>query len=401
VGARPNFIKIAPIMEAIDRYNDRAAHAIDQLLVHTGQHYDEQMSKVFFDELRIPRPHINLEVGSGSHAEQTAEIIRRFEKVCLEKRPSHVLVVGDVNSTIACALVAAKMGIRIIHVEAGLRSFDRSMPEEINRILTDQIADYLFVTEKSGVENLAREGVPRDKIFLVGNVMIDTLLKHKEQAQHSNILSRLGLRNGQSNGGGHTSTDYCVMTLHRPANVDDKKQLEGILDALAEISKRIITIFPVHPRTIQKIKEYSLGDRLEAVSNGEAGSGGLRLIGPLPYLDFLCLLSNAKLVMTDSGGIQEETTVLGVPCLTLRENTERPVTVTDGTNIIVGTKKTNIVRNAYEVLNASQNRNGFNGAGRKAPPLWDGSAAERIVYTLASLHQAHPRSPAVLEIRKQ
>jgi UDP-N-acetylglucosamine 2-epimerase (non-hydrolysing) len=343
------------------------------------------MSGVFFEELGIPRPDINLEVGSGSHAEQTAEIMRRFERVCLENKPSHVLVVGDVNSTIACALVAAKLGIRIIHVEAGLRSFDRSMPEEINRVLTDRIADYLFVSETSGVENLVREGVPGENIFFVGNVMIDTLLKHRERSQQSQVLHRLGLRNGKRDGRGQDAEDYCVLTLHRPGNVDDKKQLQGILEAVAEISQRILTIFPAHPRTVRKIEEFSLGDCLVEPSNNGAEKRGVQVISPLPYLDFVCLLSNSQMVMTDSGGIQEETTVLGVPCLTLRDNTERPVTVTEGTNVIAGTSKENIIEKALCALNSSVLKNPVGGGRGRSPALWDGSAAKRIVDTLASL----------------
>jgi len=373
VGARPNFMKIAPIIDAIKEYNRTSGRLLKYCLVHTGQHYDEKMSKLFFDDLAIPKPDIDLEVGSASHAEQTAEIIKRFEKVCLQEKPTHVLVVGDVNSTIACALVASKLNIKIIHVEAGLRSFDRSMPEEINRILTDAISDYLFITEKSAEENLLKEGVAKEKIFFVGNVMIDTLLKHLQKARESSILDRLGLRDGA------TCLPYGLLTLHRPSNVDDEKVFKNILEALIEIAKMIPVIFPVHPRTLGRIKEFKLEGHF-AQCPVQKKRPAIYCVEPQGYLDFLSLTSNARIVLTDSGGIQEETTVLGVPCVTLRENTERPVTVTDGTNILTGTQKTDIVRAAASILKDPDSP-----AQKKVPPLWDGKAAKRIVEVMARM----------------
>ncbi len=356
VGARPNFMKIAPIMDAIKRHNQSSTSPIKHMLVHTGQHYDEKMSKLFFDDLEIPKPDINLEVGSASHVEQTAEIMIKFEKVCLSEKPTHVLVVGDVNSTIACALVASKLNIKIIHVEAGLRSFDRSMPEEVNRVLTDAISDMLFITEKSAEENLRREGIPNDKIFFVGNVMIDALLKHKEQAKKSNILNVLNLEKQK----------YSVITLHRPSNVDDPIILKEIFTALNEISLKIPLLYPVHPRARNNM------DKLYNDINGN-----IIFCDPLGYMDFLQITSNSRFVLTDSGGIQEETTVLGIPCLTIRENTERPVTISQGTNILVGTKKEKIVQEAEKILKGKTQKS-------KIPDLWDGKTAERIVGILTS-----------------
>ena len=353
VGARPNFMKIAPLMAQYGRHE-----SIQALLVHTGQHYDEVMSDLFFSELGIPEPDINLEVGSGSHAVQTAEIMKRFEPVVVEHKPDVVVVVGDVNSTIACGLVAVKLGVKLAHVEAGLRSGDRTMPEEINRVLTDSISDLLFCTEQSGVDNLLAEGIAPQKIHMVGHVMIDTLLRNEEKAKKSNVLNRLNL-----NGDG-----FAVLTLHRPSNVDDPAALGRILDALTIIQNDMPVIFPVHPRTRKNLASCAVGKRIEEMP-------GLRLTDPLGYLDFLKLMSNAKVVLTDSGGIQEETTILQIPCLTLRENTERPVTARLGTNQIVGTDPATIVQ-AY--------RRAMNGDWREPviPPLWDGRAAERIVETL-------------------
>ena len=350
VGARPNFMKIAPLMT---EYSQRGnVHA---MLVHTGQHYDDKMSDLFFNELEIPKPDVNLEVGSGSHAVQTAEIMQRFEPVLTGYRPDVVVVVGDVNSTIACGLVAVKLGIKLAHVEAGLRSGDRTMPEEINRVLTDSISDFLFCTEQSGVDNLLLEGIPEKKIFFVGNVMIDTLLKNKAKAERSDVLSQLHL-----NGSG-----FAVLTLHRPSNVDDASVLGGILDALEVIEKDMPIIFPVHPRTRKKLGSGSIGGRIEKMTN-------LRLTEPLGYLDFLKLMSHARIVLTDSGGMQEETTILKVPCLTLRENTERPITAEIGSNRIVGTDPAKIIA-AY--------RHAVNGGWHEpaTPPLWDGRAAQRII----------------------
>ena len=343
-------MKVAPIVEALGQ-----KPGVRPLLVHTGQHYDERMSRLFFHDLGIPQPDINLEVGSGSHAVQTGEIMKRFEPVCLERRPERVVVVGDVNSTIACALVSVKLGVRVAHVEAGLRSFDRSMPEEINRVLTDAISDDLFVTEPSGVENLRREGIAEQRIHLVGNVMIDTLLRSREQAETSAILATLQL----------TPKKYAVVTLHRPSNVDDPARFGGILSALSQISAHMPVVFPVHPRSRRNLDAFGLGTR-------GAATGDLRLIEPLGYLDFLKLMTHAAVVLTDSGGIQEETTILQVPCLTLRKNTERPITLTEGTNRLVGTAPEAIVNAFREVCHKPPGRT-------RMPGLWDGRAAERIV----------------------
>ena len=352
VGARPNFVKIASILRAC-----RKTPEIESVLVHTGQHYTECMNKAFFEELDIPVPDVNLEVGSGSHAQQTAEIMKRFEPVVLKHNPDAVLVVGDVNSTLACALVAAKLGVKTIHVEAGLRSFDRTMPEEINRVLTDAISDILFVSEPSGLENLKREGIAATKIHFVGNVMIDTLELHRAKASNSRILDDLNVR----------AKEYAVVTLHRPSNVDQQEVLTGILDALAEIQKEIKVVFPVHPRTRDRFVSAGLLHRIENLPN-------IVLTEPLGYLDFLKLMSEAKVVITDSGGIQEETTILGVPCLTVRENTERPVTVTEGTNILVGAGTARILNGYRDSLTTTRAHN--------RPKLWDGKASQRIVQIL-------------------
>ena len=350
VGARPNLPKIAPLIREMQRHPE-----IEPLLVHTGQHYDESLSNIFFRQMGIPEPLINLGVGSGTHAEQTAEILKRVEPILLKQQPDLVLVVGDVNSTIAVSLAAVKLGIPVAHVEAGLRSFDRSMPEEINRVLTDALAKYLFATEDDAVNNLLREGRPREFIHLVGNVMIDSLLHFLPLAQQSCIGDKLGLRNGTG------WQSFGVLTLHRPSNVDSTEKLVELLDAVDAIAQRVPIVFPVHPRTQQQLNQSGIKHHPQ-----------LRLIEPLGYLDFLCLLSKASLVLTDSGGIQEETTALGVPCLTLRENTERPVTVSCGTNVLVGTNPSKIVAAAEQI---------FRGDGKKGrtPPLWDGHAAERIV----------------------
>jgi len=355
-GARPNFMKIAPIMRAFDE-----SGKIETLLVHTGQHYDEKMSKSFFDELQIPKPDINLEVGSGSHAVQTAEVMKSFEPVVIDFEPDYVLVVGDVNSTIACGMVAVKLGVKLIHVEAGLRSFDRTMPEEINRVLTDSISDLLFITEQSGIDNLKKEGVADGKVHFVGNVMIDTLLANKAKAEKSDILGKLSL----------AEKGYAVITLHRPSNVDDMKNLGKIISAFEVIEKDLKLVFPMHPRTRNNIKGTDIGKRVEAMKN-------LILLDPVGYLDFLKLTSNAALVMTDSGGIQEETTILQVPCMTLRENTERPVTVTEGTNRLIHIDTDDILNNYNEIK-----ANNFAGNGN-IPKFWDGKAAQRIAKVLAA-----------------
>ncbi|MCK5629361.1 MAG: UDP-N-acetylglucosamine 2-epimerase (non-hydrolyzing) [Nanoarchaeota archaeon] len=322
-------MKIAPIIRAMKCEN---------ILVHTGQHYDNNMSDSFFKDLGIPHPDINLEVGSGSHAEQTAKIMIEFEKVCLKEKPTHVLVVGDVNSTIACALVAKKLGIKIIHVEAGLRSFDETMPEEINRVLVDRISDYLFVTEQSGVDNLLKEGVAKEKIHLVGNVMIDTLIYNLPKIDKIKKYSE---------------EDYCVVTMHRPSNVDNKEILERLLKVIKEIPIKVV--FPMHPRTRGKVKSLD----------------GVDVLEPLGYLDFMNLVKNAKFMLTDSGGIQEETTYLGVPCITMRENTERPVTVEVGSNVLVGSDVALIKKNIELVL-----KGGFKKG--SVPEMWDGETAERV-----------------------
>jgi UDP-N-acetylglucosamine 2-epimerase (non-hydrolysing) len=354
VGARPNFMKIAPIVEAMKRRE----REFTPLVVHTGQHYDAALSDSFFRDLDLPQPDIHLGVGSSSHAAQTAAIMERFEPVVLREQPDWVLVVGDVNSTLACALVCVKLGVKVAHVEAGLRSRDRTMPEEINRLLTDQIADLLFTPSADADENLRAEGIPSERIRLVGNVMIDSLNKHLKRSRQSTIKTQLGL----------TDNDYAVLTLHRPANVDEPGVFGRILDALEQISEQLPIVFPIHPRTRKTVVELDLQERVAAMK-------GLRLIDPLGYLDFLSLYSGARLVLTDSGGIQEETSVLGIPCLTLRENTERPITVTKGTNTIVGTDPAKIIATAFAVLKKTARQ-------PVSIPLWDGHAAERILAAL-------------------
>jgi UDP-N-acetylglucosamine 2-epimerase (non-hydrolysing) len=363
VGARPNFMKVAPIVEELKRLTD-----VEHCLVHSGQHYDDLLSGNFFSDLGLPKPDVNLQVGSGSHAVQTAEIMRRIEPVLLDYKPEMVVVVGDVNSTVATALTAVKLGIRVAHIEAGLRSFDMTMPEEINRKLTDAISDLLFVTEQSGVENLRHEGVAAEKIFLVGNVMIDCLLRHRELAAKSPILGRLGVR---QNGSG--CRPYGVLTLHRPSNVDDPKTLQGILSAVSALAAELPIFFPVHPRTRKNIESFGLS-RYLAEAAGE-NSAGIVPLDPLGYLDFLSLNDRARIVLTDSGGVQEETTVLGVPCLTLRENTERPATVEHGSNQVVGVDPDRILAAARSVLREPTRP-------PQRPPLWDGKAAPRIVAIL-------------------
>jgi UDP-N-acetylglucosamine 2-epimerase (non-hydrolysing) len=355
-GARPNFMKVAPIVAAMKR---RQAE-FQPLLVHTGQHYDEAMSASFFRDLEMPEPDVYLGVGSGSHAAQTAATMQAFEPVVIKEKPDWVMVVGDVNSTLACALVCAKLGIKVAHVEAGLRSRDRTMPEEINRLLTDQIADLLLTPSQDADANLRAEGIPEGRIRFVGNVMIDSLLRYLPIANKSTIKEDLGLE----------GKDYAVLTLHRPSNVDQLQTLAGILDALEEIGKRLPIVFPVHPRTLKMIAESGLTERV-------INASGLRLTDPQGYLDFLQLLSGARLVLTDSGGIQEETTVLGIPCVTLRENTERPITVEMGTNVVAGTDPANITRAALNALDNPPNTSAL-----RVPPLWDGHTADRILEAL-------------------
>ena len=371
-GARPNFIKIASLINAIDAYNDANKNVIERILVHTGQHYDKKMSGTFFHDLELPEPDINLEVGSGTHAEQTAEVMKRFEKILQDKRPDAILVVGDVNSTIACSLVASKIiypqavkqtGLNrplIVHIEAGLRSFDRDMPEEVNRILTDAISDMLFVTEPSGATHLQNEGVANERIHYVGNTMVDTLLKHRDKAKQSDILQRLGLKPGQP---------YIVATLHRPSNVDNNEMFTIIAEALTEATTDIPALFPVHPRSRARIREFGLDSYFRFASRVE--NSGITCLDPLGYLDFLCLLDHAKLVVTDSGGIQEETTALGVPCVTLRPNTERPVTIDEGSNLLSPLDKQGILQSIRQQLNKPK-------AG-VVPKFWDGHAGQRII----------------------
>ena len=399
VGARPNFMKAAPILNAINRHNlsvlglspvegeDAPSDVIQPLLVHTGQHYSELMSDAFFDDLKLPKPDVLLDVGSGTHASQTAEIMKRFEEVLLCERPDAVVVVGDVNSTLACALVTSKISFNadgdrplIAHVEAGLRSFDRTMPEEINRILTDHVSDLLFVTEESGVQNLRREGIAEEKIHLVGNTMIDSLLAFKDKAEASPILDNLGLRNPlPGTPPDRAVATYALVTLHRPANVDNAPAFSQILEGLQELSVGLTTLFPAHPRTHKRIQEMGLQGYFQSrpssigAANGSDGAPrhGIRLIDPLGYLDFLCLMKHARLVVTDSGGIQEETTCLGIPCVTVRENTERPVTITHGTNVLAGVETVGIRKAIEDQLRSRP---------APAPPQgWDGRTAPRIL----------------------
>lgn len=354
VAARPNFMKMAPVVL------EQVRRGFDSYLVHTGQHYDASMSRVFFDELGLPRPDVDLGVGSGSHAAQTAAVLTAFERTCLERRPDLVVVAGDVNSTLACALVAAKLGIAVAHVEAGLRSFDRAMPEEVNRVLTDHLSNLLFATEDEALTNLGQEGIDPSSVHLVGNCMVDTLLRHVGAAVSRRPWAALGLE----------PSSYALATLHRPSNVDDPQALRDLAVAINDVARRLPVVFPVHPRTRDRLARLEIG--LDE---------GVRISAPMPYLEFLGLMARARLVLTDSGGIQEETTALGIPCLTLRENTERPITVTEGTNRLIGSDPSRIAAAVGEVL-----------AGRwpagVRPPLWDGHAARRIG---AVLSQWHPR----------
>jgi UDP-N-acetylglucosamine 2-epimerase (non-hydrolysing) len=401
VGARPNFMKAAPLIVAIREQNRKAAalssgkqpvetEKIQGILVHTGQHYDESMSGSFFVDLELPKPDIHLGIGSGSHAAQTAEIMRRFEEVLLQEKPDVLIVVGDVNSTVACALVAAKIsydssGTRplIAHVEAGLRSFDRAMPEEVNRIMTDHLSDLLFVTEESGLRNLCHEGIPQERIHFVGNTMIDSLLASQEKASKSGILEELGLRNGSAKtGAANGARPYALLTLHRPSNVDNRETFLSILEGLKELSDSCPIFFSTHPRTKKRISEFELESFFQFKNGKPAANGsegafprkGIHILEPVGYLDFLCLMKHAALVVTDSGGIQEETTCLGVPCITVRENTERPITVTCGTNTIAGTRSENI----REAVKTQRHRQASGGA----PEKWDGKAGARIIETI-------------------
>jgi len=361
VGARPNFVKAAPVIEALRKHPGMAA-----VLVHTGQHYDRAMSELFFEELGIPAPDLDLQVGSASHGEQTGQIMIRFEPVLKQEKPDLVMVFGDVNSTVAASLCAAKLGIRVAHVEAGLRSFDRTMPEEVNRIITDHLSDYLFTTELGAQRNLVREGIATDKIFFVGNVMVDTLLKHRARAQRLQFAQKFGL----------LARGYALLTLHRPTNVDDPQTLANILEAVGELSQRLPIVFPCHPRTREQL--LGLAERFPWINQcDQKDNRRVILTEPLGYLEFLSLMSDARFILTDSGGIQEETTVLGIPCLTLRENTERPVTIEQGTNALVGNARERILTAAEKILDGEISEG-------RAPGLWDGNAAKRIVDILVA-----------------
>jgi len=362
-------MKVAPIVSELQK----SPSLFTSVIVHTGQHYDEKLSKIFFDDLGMPPPDVNLNVGSASHAQQTAAIMAAFEPVLLEQRADLVLVVGDVNSTIACALVASKLGVRVGHVEAGLRSYDRTMPEEVNRVLTDQISDLLFTTEPSAADNLRAEGVAVEKIHFVGNVMIDTLLAHRERARALRVPEALGLPRG----------GYAALTLHRPSNVDDVDTFERLIGALTPIASEIPVVFPVHPRTQSRVAASPTAGRL-------IEAGRLRLLDPLGYLEFVSLMDGSRLVLTDSGGIQEETTILGIPCLTLRENTERPITVTHGTNQVVGTDPARIMAGWERITSHTITR--------REPPLWDGRTARRIVDVLGDL-DLRTRNPSTPRVR--
>ena len=362
VGARPNFMKAAPIHDELTKRKRFTSQ-----IVHTGQHYDDEMSDVFFEQLGLPRPDEYLGVGSGDHADQTAEIMKAFKQVVEAERPDLVVVVGDVNSTVACSLVATKRQIPVAHVEAGLRSGDRSMPEEVNRIVTDRIAELLFVTEQSGVDNLRAEGVPEEQVAFVGNVMIDALVHFREEAARTTIVDDLGL----------PEEGYVVMTMHRPSNVDDKDQLEVVLRTIEHICQNQPLVFPTHPRTKARFEEFGLANELDRIDS-------LRLLPPQGYLEFLALMEQAGAVVTDSGGIQEETTFLGVPCITVRPNTERPVTITEGTNELMDLEPEAVSRRVAERM--GERTNG------QRPKRWDGQAASRIVDRIESALLAEPSS---------
>jgi UDP-N-acetylglucosamine 2-epimerase (non-hydrolysing) len=351
-GARPNFMKVAPLLKELEK------RGVAAQLIHTGQHYDKNMSDVFFEDLGIRKPDAHLGVGSGTHAQQTASVMVKFEEYCLQNRPSWTLVVGDVNSTVACSLVAAKLGIKVCHLEAGLRSNDWEMPEEVNRVVTDRLSDLLLTPSPDADTNLLAEGVPKDRIELVGNIMIDTLFDRLPAAAESKVLEELGL----------SKTQYVLTTLHRPSNVDSREALSSMVEVLTTVAKKSSVVLPLHPRTRNRLEEFQLLQTLE-------GTPQCILTEPKGYIDFLALSSNARLVLTDSGGLQEETTALGIPCLTLRENTERPITVTEGTNKVVGTDKKVILDAALSILDGNLPE-------KKCPALWDGKTAERCVDAL-------------------
>lgn len=355
VGARPNFMKMAPLYKEFKRYSDK----FEVKLIHTGQHYDERMSKFFFHDLMLPEPDEYLEVGSGTHGEQTARIMERYEQVLFADRPDLVIVAGDVNSTIACALDAAKLHIPVAHLEAGLRSFDRRMPEELNRLMTDAISDFLLIPSKDAEINLQREGVPEEKIFFVGNIMIDSLIQHMKKAEESRILSDLGLIRNEK------IDDYILITLHRPSNVDEEASLKIILESFRQLSERIKLVFPIHPRARKSITKFGLDKAFREITN-------LDLIEPVGYYDFMKLQMSAKFLLTDSGGIQEETTFFGIPCLTVRPNTERPITIVEGTNELVGLSAEKIMAESVKILQGNFKKG-------RIPQFWDGRTAERIV----------------------
>jgi UDP-N-acetylglucosamine 2-epimerase (non-hydrolysing) len=371
VGARPNFMKVAPLHRAIQKLTGWTSK-----IVHTGQHFDAKMSDVFFTQLELPKPDFFLGIGGGSHTEVTAKIMVAFEKIVEAEKPDLIIVVGDVTSTLACTLVAIKMGIKVAHVEAGLRSFDRTMPEELNRILTDSVADYLFVTEESGMQHLKNEGVADERVFFAGNVMIDSLVRYQEKAKTTTILEDLGLSTSDARLATSDSrlatSDYIVMTMHRPANVDTEKGLQSILELIELSSQDTKIIFPIHPRTRAHMEKFGLANRLDQAKN-------LILTEPLGYLEFIQLMSNATAILTDSGGIQEETTYLGVPCLTFRDSTERPITVTLGTNQLLSDLDPMKTYAALKEILAGKVKKG------SIPPLWDGKAAERIAAKLAEI----------------
>ena len=356
VAARPNFMKIAPIMAELEKQGE-----LKGVLIHTGQHYDSNMSDVFFSDLNIPVPDMHLGIGSGTHAEQTGKLMIAFEKLCMDDRPDIVLVVGDVNATVACSLVAAKLHIPVAHVEAGLRSGDRRMPEEINRIVTDGLSDLLFTTCSDADKNLLREGIDPQKIYFAGNVMVDTLLENKNKLDPDAVISEIL-------GPDYVEADYALLTMHRPSNVDHKPLMEGWVSAFESVSQKINLICPAHPRTEKQLRRFELFDRFQVA---------VRMMKPLGYLQFVALMKNARLVITDSGGLQEESTMLGVPCLTIRENTERPVTITHGTNVLVGVNPDDLQAQVERVLESAEKTH------REVPDLWDGHAAQRIVKILA------------------
>lgn len=368
--ARPNFIKIAPLLRAIKKHNASIErNFIDPFLVHTGQHYDYEMSQVFFKDLHLPKPDIHLEVGSGTHAEQTGKIMIEFEKLLFQEKPNLVVVVGDVNSTLAAALAAVKLHIPIAHIEAGVRCYDKSMPEEVNRLLTDAVSDYLFTPSLDADENLRKEGIPQERIIFVGNIMVDSLIYNQEKANQRPIIEQLGLG----------ACEYALLTLHRPSSVDDREVLSRIVDVVNEISSKLTVIFPCHPRTKKNLSEFGI--------DISSKSDRFRVIAPLGYLDFLQLQMHARFVMTDSGGVQVETTVLGVPCLTLIDASVWPITVSEGTNIIVGNKPQRIIEEALKILNKSDTISQLPDIGHRfCPQLWDGNTAERIVETISRNH---------------